>query len=59
MKIKISEVWNNTGESKELAILNIESEPMRAVYNWIDENRPDLELADTFYSHGFHAIEIN
>lgn len=59
IQIKISEVWNGTGESETLAI--IETTPQLAkteVYQWINANRPDLSLARTIYAHGFHACEV-
>jgi hypothetical protein len=63
MKIKISEVWNADGRSKELAVIDVEDVrgkygARRAVEEWILQNRPDLQLADTIYAHGYHAIAI-
>lgn len=59
MKIRISEVWNYTGESKELAIIEADvSMAAHVVIGWISVNRPDLELADTTSKHGFHAIAV-
>lgn len=58
MKIRISEVWNSTGSTVELAVIEAGSNPRAAVYNWIETNRPDLTLADTVYAHGFHAVAL-
>ena len=59
MKIRISEVWNRVGKSKELAV--IESDNLlgpSAVRKWIRENRPDLTVAESIYAHGYHAVEV-
>ena len=58
MKIQINEVWNSTGKSVELAVIEASGNPRRAVYDWIAANRPDLDMATALYSHGFHAQEI-
>ncbi len=60
MKIKIEEVWNDTGKSQELAVLDIRPgiNPYTTVRNWIYENRRDLSLADGLFSHGYYAREI-
>ena len=58
MKILIQEVWNATGESKTLAVIETYSSwPNVAVTEWIKNNRPDLTLANGIYSHGFYASE--
>lgn len=59
MKIRISEVWNYKSESIELAIIESHSNNPTAVWEWIRNNRPDLELATASDAHGFHAIAIN
>jgi hypothetical protein len=63
MKIRISEVWNARGESKELAIIESPGKSSvlakQVVYKWIDEHRPDLTCACCMSDHGFHAIAIN
>ncbi len=60
MKIKISEVWNNEGRSVALEIIEVPSprEAALAVLRWINNHRPDLQMADRFTPHGFHAVEI-
>lgn len=62
MKVKISEVWNSKGQSKELAIIEVETRDERAftleVLNWISANRPDLSCAGPI-DHGFEAHAIN
>lgn len=58
MKIQINEVWNNSGKSVELAVIEAVGNPRLAVLDWIKTNRPDLSLADSIYSHGFHAKEV-
>lgn len=59
MKIRINEVWNTKGETKELAV--VECHPLSAratVWRWINNNRPDLSLATDINAHGYHAVEI-
>ena len=58
MKIRISEVWNLSGKTQEIGIIEAEGNPTRAVYDWIEKNRPDLSLANTVVAHGFHAKAI-
>lgn len=58
MKIQISEVWNAEGKSEKLAIIDGGRNPAQAVRDWIAANRPDLDLANTLYAHGYHAIAI-
>lgn len=59
MQIRISEVWNYRGESKELAIIEANDRtPANDVFKWILANRPDLSCANTPNDHGFHAIAI-
>lgn len=58
MKIKINEVWNREGRTLELAIIETSGNPVLAIWDWITEHRPDLLLADTLYSHGYHAVQI-
>ena len=60
MKIRITEVWNNEGRSKELTTIEVATgeRPHQAVWKWILENRPDLELAASVWAHGFHAVEV-
>lgn len=57
MRILISEVWNDTGKSVQLAVINGGHAPRLAVYDWITDHRPDLSLACTLYDHGYHAKE--
>lgn len=59
MKIRINEVWSGgTNGSKELAIIEASGDPRKAVYAWINANRPDLELCTSIYGHGFHAEQV-
>lgn len=59
MKIQISEVWNLEGRSEMLAIIEAPRElAQTAVFNWVDKNRPDLNIAGTINAHGYHAIEL-
>ena len=62
MKIQINEVWNKEGRTVKLA--EVESPGFspdlarKAVWAWIDANRPDLNQADTIDAHGYHAIAV-
>lgn len=58
MRIQINEVWNDSGKSVELAIIEPVGSPFLAVQTWIATNRPDLECAMSIYAHGFHAVEV-
>lgn len=58
MKIQINEVWNAEGRSQELAIIQPIGSPFLAVMKWIEQNRPDLELALHINAHGYHAIAL-
>lgn len=60
MKIRISEVWNASGRSVDLATIEVKNVGVAtlSVQNWIKNNRPDLGLADTIFAHGYHAIAI-
>lgn len=61
MKIKITEVWNggSAGEKTLAIIETVSADPKTEVFLWVRENRPDLELSTSIYSHGFHAKEEN
>ena len=62
MKIQINEVWNQTGKSEELTVIEVNGTPSdcrSAVRDWIDNNRPDLQLASGLYDHGYHARGLN
>lgn len=57
MKAKISEVWNQSGRTVVIAEIETKPSSFRSdVFKWIEENRPDLNLADTLTAHGFHAV---
>ena len=58
MRIRISEVWNAKGRSKELTVIDTQEDPKRAVRDWIASNRPDLYIARGLHDHGFHAVQI-
>ena len=58
MKIQINEVWNDRGASKALAVIECNGNPYCSVRSWVAQNRPDLDLADGLFSHGYHAEEV-
>lgn len=58
MKIKINEVWNAEGRSETLAIIDVDGDTILAVKEWIEKNRPDLQLALGLSSHGYHARQV-
>lgn len=58
MQIKISEVWNESGKSEQLTVIEPTENPYLAVTGWIEKNRPDLRLASGLFDHGYHAVEI-
>jgi hypothetical protein len=63
MKIAIDEVGIDTGfgnvTSKRLALLEVNEHPHTAVKNWMNKNRPELDLASLSKPHGIHAYLIN
>lgn len=58
MKIQINEVWNDTGKSNKLAVIEVNGNPKLAVWDWIEANRPDLSLDTGLFAHGFHAQQV-
>lgn len=61
MKVQINEVWNGEGRSERLAVIDIPVglNPRHVVYDWIAANRPDLTLATSIFSHGYHAEAVS